>query len=88
MTPDQFIAELALAGFLETVEVTREADGVMQLHSHPFEAKALILAGELQIWVDEAERRYQAGEVFHLSANQRHSERYGPQGVTYLVGRK
>jgi hypothetical protein len=28
------------------------------------------------------------GDVFHLPANVRHAERYGPNGVQYLVGRK
>jgi len=28
------------------------------------------------------------GEVFHLAAEQAHSESYGPEGVRYLVGRR
>jgi hypothetical protein len=31
---------------------------------------------------------YRAGDVFHLGANVAHAEWYGPQGVSYLVGRK
>lgn len=88
MEQQEFIDGLAREAFLETVTVEREADGFLDTHVHPFEAKALILTGQLTISVDDVERLYQPGEVFHLAANQPHAERYGPQGVSYLVGRK
>ena len=83
-----FEAALISEGFSEIVTVTRVADGFLDTHAHPFEAKALILDGELSIHVGAVEQRYQIGQIFHLSANQPHSERYGPHGVQYLVGRK
>lgn len=88
MERDEFIDIIKDEGFAETVTVVREPGGVMETHSHPFEAKALILHGELSIRTDEAECIYRAGDVFHLAANVPHSERYGPEGVQYLVGRK
>lgn len=88
MEQSEFIALLEREAFLETVTVQREADGSMDLHTHPFEAKALILQGQLQITADDVAHTYRVGDVFHLAANQPHSERYGEQGVTYLVGRK
>jgi len=68
--------------------VVREAGESIDDHAHAFEAKALILEGELTLRVDNRDTRYQPGDVFHLRANQTHSERYGPEGVCYLVGRK
>ncbi len=57
--------------------------------SRPFEAKALILSGEIRIrTADGAERRYQPGEFFHLQQDEPHAEWYGPEGVVYLVGRR
>lgn len=87
MQRETFIRSLADEGFPEPVVVTRES-GVMEVHAHPFEAKALVIEGELHIRVGDEERRYAAGDVFHLAANLPHAERYGPQGVQYLVGRK
>ncbi len=87
MHRETFERSLAEEGFPEPVVVTREA-GAMEEHAHPFEAKALILAGEVHIRVAGEERLYRAGDVFHLGANELHAERYGPQGVQYLVGRK
>lgn len=88
MEQAEFIALLAREAFEETVTVQRTADGFMDTHAHPFEAKALILQGQLQISVDGVEQLYRRGEIFHLAANAPHTERYGPDGVTYLVGRK
>jgi len=88
MTRDEFLAELASEGFQEIATVTREAGQSLDTHAHPFEAKALIVEGELTIRARETERRFQAGDVFHLATNEPHSESYGPSGVVYLVGRK
>jgi quercetin dioxygenase-like cupin family protein len=87
MTRDEFVDILKNEGFDEVATVMREP-GVMETHTHPFEAKALILHGELHISQDGAERAYRVGDVFHLAANVPHSERYGPEGAQYLVGRK
>jgi quercetin dioxygenase-like cupin family protein len=88
MERDDFIEMLAREGFQTTVLVEREAGASLDDHAHAFEAKALILEGELTLRVDNIDTRYQPGDVFHLRANETHSERYGPEGVCYLVGRK
>ena len=88
MQRKEFTQLLAAEGFEEVVTVTRESDGFVDTHTHPFEAKALILSGELRINTAMAEHIYRAGQVFHLRAGEPHAERYGPEGVVYLVGRK
>lgn len=87
MQREAFTEALAKEGFTEFVTVQYEA-GAREEHAHPFEAKALILAGEIHIRVGDEERLYKTGDVFHLPANMTHTERYGPQGVTFLAGRK
>jgi quercetin dioxygenase-like cupin family protein len=88
MNTVEFSKILANEAFSEIVEVTREGNVSVDLHTHPFEAKALITAGDLWITVDNVESAYRVGDVFHLNALVPHSERYGPVGVSYLVGRK
>ena len=88
MTPDSFAAALEQKGFEPAVTITREGGGMLADHTHPFEAKALVLAGDIRIVTATLERVYQQGEVFHLQANEPHSEFYGMFGVSYLVGRK
>lgn len=87
MQRDDFERALARDGFTDLLTVTRAA-GNLDTHTHPFEAKALILSGEIALRVEGNERVYREGDVFHLSANEAHAERYGPEGVRYLVGRK
>lgn len=88
MHRNEFTDTLALEGFQTLVTVTREPNSSLDVHTHPFEAKALVLAGGLTITCAGVEQAYGPGQVFHLPALQPHSERYGPQGVEYLVGRK
>ncbi|MBN3764388.1 cupin [Burkholderia sp. Ac-20365] len=88
MERDEFIDALKREGYAEIVTVTRDANGALDAHVHPFEAKALILHGELTIRIGATDHAYRAGDVFHLQANESHSESYGAEGVQYLVGRK
>jgi quercetin dioxygenase-like cupin family protein len=85
---EQFAADLRARGFSELVTVVRDANGMLGEHSHPFESRALILAGEITLRVARRDTCYRAGDVFQLGHAEIHEERYGPQGVSYLVGRK
>ena len=88
MERQAFIDSLQADGFAEPVLVERAPDTGLGDHAHPFEAKALILHGEIAIAAGGPERVYRPGDVFHLRRDEPHSERYGPQGVLYLSGRR
>ncbi|MCD8504964.1 MAG: cupin [Burkholderiaceae bacterium] len=88
MNADSFHKMVTAEGFSEPVLVEREANGFMDMHTHPFEAKALILDGYIEIGSGSDSRRYESGDVFHLLHEQTHWERYGPKGVLYLAARK
>jgi quercetin dioxygenase-like cupin family protein len=88
MHKDDFLNLLTKEGFGTTVVVQREALGMLDSHAHPFEAKPLVLEGELTIRTATSEQTYKKGEVFHLQAGEPHSEVFGAQGVQYLVGRR
>ena len=68
------------------VEIAANSD--VARHTHPGPETNYILEGELTLRVDNKDTQYLPGDVFHLRANETHSERYGPEGVCYLVGRK
>lgn len=61
---------------------------VVDPHSHPFKADALVVAGEMWLAVDGQTQHLRAGDRFSLAPDQPHSERYGPQGATYWVARR
>ncbi|QWE14202.1 cupin [Polynucleobacter sp. AP-Sving-400A-A2] len=88
MTKEQFLNMLVLDGFPEPTLVEREADGFLDTHTHPFEVKALVVSGQIDLVVDGVRTSYISGELFHLLENQVHTECYGNNGVQYLASRK
>jgi quercetin dioxygenase-like cupin family protein len=85
---DQFVAQLQADGYADPVLVQREPNGRLDDHSHPFEAMALVLQGEMRIHAGGEIKIYRAGDVFHLRRGEPHRETYGPDGVEYLSGRR
>lgn len=86
---------------LQAFEAGLQADGFVELqtreipagthnddHAHPFEVRALMLDGELQLTCDGRTATYLAGDVFTMAAGKPHAEQFGPAGASYLVGRK
>lgn len=57
-------------------------------HSHEFDAWGLVTAGEFHITLDGSTTVYRTGEEFKLEAGCLHSEMTGPNGATYLAGRR
>jgi quercetin dioxygenase-like cupin family protein len=88
LTAEMFSRDLARAGFNAPIIVERGPNESLDEHAHPFEARALILEGEITLSLEGRETVYRVGDVFHLPSGARHIERYGPSGVRYLVGRK
>ena len=60
---------------------------VVEEHSHPFAADALIVAGEMWLMVGQDSRHLKVGDTFHLEHNVLHKEMYGAMGATYWVAR-
>lgn len=81
-------AALAADGYKETLTRRMEPGQVAPEHSHPFDARLLILEGEFILTCRGETRRYGPGEAFELAADTPHAEAFGPQGATYLVGRR
>ena len=88
MNESEFKAALLQEGF-DDIEVRTIAANVHnEGHAHAFDVRALMLAGELTLSAQGKQATYRAGEVFTLAANCEHVEQFGPQGATYLVGRR
>jgi hypothetical protein len=88
MTNDEFMIHLEQTGFPEPILITREADLFLDIHTHSFDAKALILQGEISITSSGGSNTYRVGDMFHVPAMTQHSEKYGPLGVKYLASRR
>ena len=88
MNESEFKAALLQEGF-DDIEVRTIAANVHnEGHAHAFDVRALVLAGELTLGAQGRQTTYRAGEIFTMAANCEHVEQFGPQGATYLVGRR
>jgi mannose-6-phosphate isomerase-like protein (cupin superfamily) len=85
---ESFRADAQAQGFPEALVRTWPADTVLDLHTHPFDARALVVDGEMWLTFDGRTRHLHAGDWFEVPAGTAHDERYGPQGATYWVARR
>ena len=88
MSPQEFEANLKAENFEEMVAIEREAGYALGEHRHPFDACALITAGDFTLVVDGVTTNYAVGDVYRLAAGKAHHEKAGPAGASYLVGRR
>lgn len=90
-TPTTFQAFQADAlglGFDAVLERHWAPDTVVDAHTHPFTAHALVAEGEMWLTVGGATRHLLPGDTFDLAPQELHSERYGREGATYWVARR
>ena len=87
-TYDAFRAHPLLRGADEVLERHWAPDQVVEEHTHPFDADAVVAAGEMWLTQGGETRHLGPGDTFRLPAGTPHSERYGPQGATYWVARR
>lgn len=60
----------------------------MPNHCHDFDAKALVLGGEISITRDNNRITFREGQCFEVPAGSMHAEHVGPEGVALLSGRR
>ena len=83
-----FEAELRAQGYQEIREGEMFANKINPEHSHEFDARVLVLGGEIAITSGGEERTYRTGDVFAVSAGTTHAERCGPNGLHYFAGHR
>ena len=81
-------AALAADGFAGPLDRRMAAGEVVPEHTHPFDARVLILKGEYLLTEAGTTRRFGPGEAFELPAHIPHAEAFGPEGASFLVGRR
>ncbi len=82
----QFEAELTRDGF-EIVSREMAPRQVNPEHAHEFDARILVVAGEMTITRDGTAVTYRAGDSCAVPHGCRHAEEAGPAGVSYIAGR-
>jgi quercetin dioxygenase-like cupin family protein len=88
MTPEAFREKLLEDGYLDVETKSVAAGFFVDKHSHPYDVRVLVLAGEITITRDDVATTYRVGDVIEVERGREHSEKYGPQGYTFMVGRR
>lgn len=83
-----FDAEALALGYDQLLDRDWAAGQVVDEHSHPFDARAVVTRGEMWLTVDGQTRHLRPGDRFELGRDHPHAERYGAEGATYRVARR
>ncbi len=83
-----FAAESQALGYGTVLERDWAPLTVLDTHSHPFAARALVVRGEMWLTCGGETQHLLPGGRFQLDADVPHDERYGAEGATYWVGRR
>ena len=84
---DAFRAELIEQGY-QVGERDWEPGHVNHMHSHPFDARGLVTRGSFTVTHAEGAKTYGPGDQFRLEADIEHEEVIGPEGVSFISGRR
>ncbi len=87
MDATAFESDLQAKGYVEVKTRSLPPGQATDPHAHEFSIRALVLAGEITLFVDGATTRYGVGQVFTMDQGRQHHETIGPDGVTTLAGR-
>jgi len=88
MDRTEFETECRAQGYQEIVDRKMDPNATNTEHSHEFDARLLILEGEMTVTSEGKQRTYRIGDSFAMTAGRRHAEQSGPQGARYLAGRR
>lgn len=85
----QAFREQALAeGYEEPLLRQWEANTFLPTHTHPFDALAVLVRGDMVLSAEGRSQTLRAGDRFALTRDVPHEERYGPVGAAYWVARR
>src|SRR4051794_27912529 len=87
MDKAEFEAELRRDGY-RVVNSSLKPNLVAPNHCHDFDAKALVLGGEITIPRDNPPVTFRAGQCFAVPMGGMHAEHVGREGVALLSGRR
>ncbi len=87
MDQTAFAADLRREGY-RPVNTSVRPNLVVPNHCHDFDAKVLVLGGEITITRDNCPTTFRAGQCFEVLEGTMHAEHVGPEGVALLSGRR
>lgn len=86
LTREAFESDLRREGF-EVVHGGQKPDFAEDLHAHDFDARIMVLGGEITVGRDGRHDVFRAGDHCEIPAGCQHTTKTGPEGVAYIVGK-
>jgi uncharacterized cupin superfamily protein len=83
-----FRAQALAEGYEEPLLRQWAAQTVLTTHTHPFDAFAVLVQGEMVLSAEGQSRTLRPGDRFMLAREVPHEERYGHEGASYWVARR
>jgi len=87
MTPIEFDADLRRESY-EVMNTGLAPNQLNPAHTHDFDARIMVVSGEITITRDGQARTYHAGDYWLTPARAVHAELAGPEGVAIIIGRR
>jgi mannose-6-phosphate isomerase-like protein (cupin superfamily) len=86
LTREAFESDLRREGF-EVVHGGQNPGFTEDLHAHDFDARIMVLSGEITVVRDNKAETFRAGDHCEILAGCQHTAKVGPEGVAYIVGK-
>jgi mannose-6-phosphate isomerase-like protein (cupin superfamily) len=87
MNIDDFKADLIREGYRPRFS-SQLPDHAAPDHAHDFDARVMVLGGEITITRDGKPETFRTGDSCSVPSGCMHAEHVGPEGVAYLAGRR
>jgi quercetin dioxygenase-like cupin family protein len=87
MNQSDFAADLLREGY-QVFYGGLKAGEVNTDHSHDFDARVMVLGGEITLTRGGKAETFRAGDSCAVAAGEVHAEHVGQQGVAYIAGRR
>jgi quercetin dioxygenase-like cupin family protein len=86
LTREAFESDLRREGF-DVVNGGQQPGFAEGVHAHDFDARIMVLAGEINVIRDGKSDVFHAGDHCEIPAGCQHGTHVGPEGVAYIVGK-
>jgi quercetin dioxygenase-like cupin family protein len=83
---DAFVSDLRREGF-QVINGGQQPNFREDPHAHDFDARIMVLSGEICVTRDNQTTAFQAGDHCEIPCGCLHSTQVGPEGVAYIVGK-
>ena len=88
MNETEFSQQLEAEGYGLGTVVSKEPNHSVDMHTHDFSAYLMVQSGIFTLVTESGSTNYPPGDTCKVDAGSLHAEQTGPEGATFLIGKK